>query len=156
MTLSEEFTEFTVDIWESKGLDALSSKLFATLFLEPKELSIDELSKKTGYSLASVSNKMRFIENIGLASRIKKPGTKKVFYYVEKDLKKIMKKQFDTIFNKEIKPIKETMPKLIEKYENEIISKEEKEKLGIIKNYYYQTLELEKKLLDFKKRFDDK
>ena len=61
-TLENEFTDFMVKVMHGMGFDTLSSKLFSLTFLGPDEVSLDELEKKTGYSAASVCNKMNFME----------------------------------------------------------------------------------------------
>lgn len=152
--ISRELTLIIENIYKSFGLDALSSKLFSILFLEPKEVSIDELSKKTGYSLSSISNKMRFIEKVGVAERIKKPGTKKVYYYVEKDIIKMHIRKMEIFSDKMIAPLKDKVPKIIKRNKNKDLDAEKENKLKIIETFYCQILKIEKVMDKFKKELE--
>ncbi|MBR9690431.1 hypothetical protein GOV08_01980 [Candidatus Woesearchaeota archaeon] len=145
----QEFLNFLEGIYKSLGFDSLSAKLYSQLFIEPEEIAMEDLSKRTGYSLASISNKMNLMEGIGVAKRIKKPGTKKVFYYVDKDLINIQKNKMKIVTEKMIDPAKKMLPKITELKEKEKLDKREKEKLTIIQNYYTQMIKLEKALKAF-------
>ena len=154
-SIEEEFTDFCIQSGRNHGLDSVCSKLFGILFLEPEEICIDELAKKTGYSLASVSNKMRFLQGFGFVQRIKKPGSKKVFYFMEKDVVKLTLMHFEKMQTAEVIPAKELMPKLIEKFERKKLNKIEAQKYKIIKDYYKNMLKIDKLMqtliLDLKK-----
>lgn len=143
-SIEKEFVDFYINVGKSWGLDTLSSKLMGMLYLEPKEICIEKLAEKTGYSLASISNKMRFIETFGVIKRIKKPGSKKVFYYMEKDCIKLTQIHFEKIYASEIIPAKKFMPKLLDKFKKVKLNNDEKEKYKIIKNYNKQILDIEK------------
>ena len=49
-----DFLDFLTETSQKKNMDSLSSKLIAILYIEPREVSIEELAKRTGYSLASI------------------------------------------------------------------------------------------------------
>ena len=140
----EEFVDFVTEMFASFGMDKLSSKLVALLYIEPKELSMDQLSKITGYCKASILNKTRMLEGTGIIVRRKKPGTKKVFFYMDKDLLRIMKRKYEMAYQKEIIPVKENVPRIIAKYKNAKMSEKDKKKMKIIKDYYKQMLKIEK------------
>ena len=142
-SIEKEFVSFCIQSGRNYGLDSISSKLFGIIFLEINEISLYELSKKTGYSLASVSNKMRFLQGFGFVQRIKKPGSKKVFYYMEKDVVKLTLMHFEKIQTAEITPAKELMPKLIEKFEKKNLNKDETKKYQIIKDYYNNMVKID-------------
>ncbi len=138
--LDKEFIDFATGIGQTYGFDTLSSKLFAVLYLEPGEISMEDLADKTGYSLASVCNSIKVIEKTGFLKKIHTPGTKKLFFTIEKDFSKHMKAMVDMIRKSKIIPAKETLPGLIAKYKNAGY----KEKHKVIDNYYKQMLRLEK------------
>lgn len=154
-TLEEEFTQFNMRVMEGMGFDSISSKLFAFTFLEPDEMSLEDLEKKTGYSAASVCNKMQFMEKLGLVKRIKKPGTKKVYYYADKDFSEMMKIKVNIAFEKEINPAKEILPKIIEKHQNKQLSGKEKKRFEKVKDYYTQIIKFEKVLKKFMKDVEE-
>ncbi|RMF55947.1 hypothetical protein D6745_00770 [Candidatus Woesearchaeota archaeon] len=141
-----KFINFIVGVYRAFGMDMLSSKLLAILYLEPNEIPMEKLAKMTGYSLASVSNKMRLFEGTNTVQRIKKPGTKRVFYYMEKDFCRLMENKFKAFYEKEILPSKKFVPQLLKENRGINLNNEEKEKMRIIKNYYKQMLMIEKAL----------
>ena len=143
-SIEKEFVDFYINVGKSWGLDILSSKLMGMLYLEPKEICIEKLAEKTGYSLASISNKMRFLEATGMVQRIKKAGSKKVFYYMEKDCIKLTQIHFEKIYEAEIEPAKKLMPKLLDKFKKVNLNNDDKKKYEIIKKYNKQILDIEK------------
>ena len=136
-----DFKEFLLGVYKGMGMDNLSSQLFAELFLEPDEVSIDDLSKITGYSLASVSNKMRLFEGMCAVERRKKPGSKKVYYYLEKNMIKMWIKKIELLNERLIEPSKNKLPGLIKN--NQKLNKEKSQKMEIIKNYFSQMQQIE-------------
>jgi DNA-binding transcriptional regulator GbsR (MarR family) len=145
----KEFIDFSTDVWKGFGIGSLSSRLFAILYLEPQEISIRDLSTKTGYSLASISIKMRLLEGLGWVHRIKKPGTKEVFYYMEKNFIKVMAAKFERIRQNEIMPAKKVIPALLSKYKDAKLDAQQKKKMKVIKDYYSQIRKLEVALGNF-------
>jgi len=139
-----EFIDFQVELAKNSGMDPLVSRIFMILFIEPGELSMEELAEKTGYSLASVHNKLKLLEKVGHLKKIKKPGTKKVFYYMEKDMMKTFRDMLENTYHQHIEPAKEFLPKLIEKYRKSKLTESEKKKLDIIIQYHKQLLKMEK------------
>ncbi len=153
--IDEEFLKFCMISAESYGFDDLTAKIFAILYLEPKELSLEELANRTGYSLASISNKMKILEPLSIVKRIKKPGSKKLYFYMEKDVVELTKFAFERAHKSEIVPAKEIIPGIIEKYKNKKLSKVEEEKLNIIIKYYQQMLLVEDLFNEFRERLND-
>ncbi|MBR9675556.1 hypothetical protein GOV05_00950 [Candidatus Woesearchaeota archaeon] len=145
----QEFLEFLEGVYKSFGFDTLSAKLYSTLFLEPSDVSMEDLSKRTGYSLASISNKMKLMEGVGVAKRIKKPGSKKVYYFVEKDMIKIQFQKMKALSEKMFEPTKELLPKIANINKKEKLSTSDKEKVKIIKKFYEQMLQMEKAMEKF-------
>lgn len=144
----EEYIEFIAEIQKIKGLDELSSKVIGILYVEPKDLSLDELAKRSGYSLSSISTLMKFMENAGLVRRLKKPKSKKVYFYMEKDLAGKFAEILRDRYKKIISLSKKRLPEIIDKYKK---LKNSKEELKIAENNYKQMLVLEnvmKKFID--------
>jgi DNA-binding transcriptional regulator GbsR (MarR family) len=71
--IEEDFMQFLSGMTKVFGTQDLMLKVFALLFIEPEEIAMDDIAKKTGYSLASISNTMKMLENIGGIKRIHKP-----------------------------------------------------------------------------------
>ncbi len=148
-----EFIELIAENSKVNGLDELSSKIIGILFIEPEEVALDELANRTGYSLSAVSTALKFIERAGIVKRTKKPKSRKVYFYMGKDMLaislQIMKRKYEKI----ILPSKQKLPRIIEKYKQES-TKESGEELGIVENYYKEILFFEQILKEFIETFE--
>ena len=81
---------------------------------------------------------------MGIVKRIKKPGSKKIFLRIEKDMIKIFKEHLAKKEEKNIKLIKEKIPEIIKKYKHKAKTEKDKKKIKILENYYKQILKTEK------------
>jgi DNA-binding transcriptional regulator GbsR (MarR family) len=138
----EDFIELMVEIQRAKGLDELSSKLIGALFIEPHEITLDELKERTGYSLSALCMSMKFLEKIGIVERSKKPGSKKVYFYMKKDMSSMLMEIVKKLENN-VSMLKSRIPGIIEKYKLEK-SKSSKEELKILEDYYKQLMMFER------------
>lgn len=125
------------------GLDQLSSTIFALLYLEPEEISMEELAKKTGYSLASISNKVKVLEPTGFIKKIQKPGSRKIYLYAEKNYFKVFREQLLKMQETKLKMVNETMPEIIRNCKVKISSDKDRKKLRIFEGYYDQCKKFE-------------
>lgn len=151
----ESFEKEAVDVFSSlfqnMGLKDLAVRLLATLYFEPKEISLENLANKTGYSLASISQTMSVLENIGTIQKIRKPGSKKLYYYMEKNLIKLNIQKLRAAQELFVRSIKLKIPPLINEYKNKLKTKEEKQKMKVLEDYYDQVLEFEKIIIKWRK-----
>ena len=136
----EEFIDLLCEIHKKKGLDELSSKLLAILYIEPGELSLEELAERTGYSLSSVSSAMKLISKSGIVKKARKPGSRKLYFYMEKNIVNELLQTLKKTMQEVVLTAKERVPKIIRRYKAERGAKEE---LKIIENYYKQLLVME-------------
>ncbi len=148
--IARDFSEFITSVWRSLGIDSLSAKIFSIIFLSPRDVAMDELAEKTGYSLASISLKMKLLEGVALVKKKKKPGSKKIYYSCEKDFFVFLKKKLDAIHEKEIMPAKQRLPPMLESYKKRN-SKAEEYFYGFVEGYYRSILKLEKILAEMQK-----
>lgn len=140
--IDREFVELYRTSSPMAGHDDLLDNLFATLYIEPEEVAMDDLAKKTGYSLASISNKVKALESIGLVTRRKKPGSKRIFLYAEKDILKVMKNALLSKEKQGMGVLKEKLPEIIKKYRNSRSDKDDK-KVKILEDYCRQITKME-------------
>lgn len=133
-----EFIELIAEINRLKGIDELTSKIIGILFIEPEEISLDELAKRTGYSLSAISTAMKLLVRSCLIKRSKKPKSKKVYFYIEKDMISLFMQTLKIIENN-TSMLKKRVPGIIERYKLEK-SEDSKAELKIIENYYDQVL----------------
>jgi DNA-binding transcriptional regulator GbsR (MarR family) len=151
-TAKSEFIDLISRINRAKGLDELHSCIIGILYAEPGEVSLEELSRRTGYSLSAVSTAMKFLERAGVAKRVRKPGSKKVYFFMEKDLIAsfidAMKRSHETA----LLTAKDAVPGIIERYKSR---KGPSDELRIIENYYRQLLTVEGILKEFIAKLED-
>ena len=155
----KELDKKVVDLYQEMGKaqgiqDQLLMELFARIYLEPEPIAMEELAKRTGYSLASVSNKVKILSPLMHIKKIKKPGSKKVYLYMEKDIMNMWK---EAMINKEeyvVKKVKEKMPEIIQEYSQKAKTEKDKKKVIILEQYYDQMLQFEKILKKMIKEFD--
>lgn len=142
-TVKKEFENLVYQGVRSYGLDELSSKLFAILHTEAEPLTLEELSVKTGYSFSAVSAAMKLLSGVNLVDKTKKAGSKKLYFSIKRDM---LTMTIDAIRAKNefmTAPALKALPEMIDKCK-ESNSDESEELLGIMEQYYQQTLGLDK------------
>ena len=135
----EEFIDLMTENCKVDGIDELSSKIIALLYADPNEISLDEIAKRTKYSLSAICTATKLIERIGLIKRIKKPKSRKVYFYIEKDMIMFSLDITRRKYEKVILPTKQKLPLIIKRYKREK-SENSKKELKIIENYYKEML----------------
>jgi DNA-binding transcriptional regulator GbsR (MarR family) len=153
--IDKDFIEMYQSLGGAPGFDELLLTLFAKLYIEPEDMAMDDLAKETGYSLASICNKVKLLESMGVVKRMRKPGSKKIFLYTEKSFIDIVK---DTLMKKEelnIKVVKEKVPVLINKYKKKARSDKDKRKLKILEDYYEQIIKFERLIKHIKEDIEN-
>ncbi len=86
----------------SLGYSELHGMIISSLLVENKPLSLEEIAKKTGYSLSSISISLDLLELVGVVRKIKNAGDRKVYVKLEGDLLESLKTAFMLKFKKEI------------------------------------------------------
>ena len=136
--IDAKFVGLMQEISQMYGMDSLCATIISALYIEPEEIAMEELAKKTGYSLASISNKIKFMEHTGIIKKETKPGTRKIFLRMEKDMLKIWREQLVKAQEVKIKVIKAKLPSIISEYKPKAKSESEKKKLKILEDFYGQ------------------
>ncbi|MBP1909272.1 GbsR/MarR family transcriptional regulator [Methanolobus bombayensis] len=152
----QEFTELITQNLKSEGFDEISSRIVGVLFIEPEEMSLEEISIETGYSLSAVSTAMKNLSQFHIIKRFKKPGSKKAFFFLDKNLAAIGAQALRMKYDNVILPSKKILPDIIKKYERDGSDKTTSE-MEIVARYYRQILKLEsivKKFLDEMENID--
>ena len=142
--LDNEFIRYFNTAGKPFAWGDMPTTVIAILYIEPEPIAVEDIAKRTGYSLASISNMMKVLESMGFVQRIKRPKTRKAFFYMEKDIIKLNKQKLVIAYENGVKPAKEILPGIIEKYKNKAKDKRDERKLEIVKDYYRQMLEFEK------------
>ena len=144
--IEKDFSRFLCSTFKSYGLSDLLATVGSFLYIQPKEVSLEKIAAETGYSLASISNTIRMMEGIGLIQKIRKPGSKKLYVYMEKNLFKLNIQKVKAAREKTVKRAKSELPLLIEKYRKKAKGEDSKRKLAIIEDYHSYIVEFEKLL----------
>ena len=152
--LDSRFIELLQDLGKNSGLDSLSSTILAILYVQPEEIAMDSIAEQTGYSLASISNKSSMLISLGLIIKKKKPGTKKIFLFMEKDFLKLFKDELLRKKQLNIIIAKEKVPSIIKEFKSKAKTMADKEKLKIIEDYYSKVLLFEKVINEMVQRID--
>ena len=153
-TPRDDFVNLMMQNMMIQGFDSISSKIVAELFIEPREISLEELSQKTGYSLSAVSTAMKGLNNFHVVNRIKKPGSRKVFFYLDKNIISAGTQILKTKYEKVLVPSKKALPEILEKYEFGD-SENSEEEMEIVRKYYLQVQKTEKIIKNFLDAMDE-
>jgi DNA-binding transcriptional regulator GbsR (MarR family) len=146
--IEHDFAEFVKRINSNFGFDSTTSEIVAVLFLELEEISMDELAKRIGYSLASVSIKIRQMQALEIVECRTKPGSRKIYVYMKKDIVEMVKNKLMMVYQYKIKPAKEYLPTIIERFKGKKLDENARKKLELIKNHQKGIERIEKVLLN--------
>jgi DNA-binding transcriptional regulator GbsR (MarR family) len=85
-TTEEEMVDKVVKLFERQGFNPTVMRIYISIFLSTRPLGMQEISKKTGYSISTVNNTLEIIERTMDIRKFKKPGSKKVYFECVHDL----------------------------------------------------------------------
>lgn len=89
--LEEKIYSTFSDIASSIGYSPLHGKIIGVLLVEGKEMSLQELAKKTGYSASMISLSLDLLELLGVIKRVKKTGDRNLYIVLKGDLLESLK-----------------------------------------------------------------
>ncbi len=114
--VDRDFEELLVKINSAYGLPPIIPKILGILILEAREVSMEEIAERTGYSLSSVSNSLKNMETMGILVRVHKAGTKKVYVRVHNSWRETLHSMMMRMYELKVQPVVEELPHVIEKY----------------------------------------
>lgn len=141
--VERDFVKAIEEIGKLSNLDSLSSKILGYIIISPKPISMEKIGQKTGYSIASIYNKVNVMEKFGIIKRTKKPGSKKIYFSTNALNGELLKEQIETM-DKKMALSKESMEHIKEKYKNKKLNKEDKERFEIVKDFLCYSEKAEK------------
>ena len=154
--LQKDLTDYFRDAMHTQGIkDPGLGSIMGVLYLEPDEIPMEELAKKTGYSLSAISGKVKSLEIFGLIKTMRKPGSKKVYVYM---IKNIIGHGKNILIAKQkgiISLAKQRIPSLIQEYEEKASTAKDQKGLEILKEYYAQILSFERIIGKMIKLFEE-
>lgn len=128
----EEFKKAIYNSFRALGIDDFPSKLMSVLQSEPEEISLGELSQMTGYSLSALSTTLKAMEENNMVKRFKKPKSRKVYVYMDKDLVTLYTELQKKRYNQSLLPFFQILPRIIDKYKD---NKEFKSEIEILEDF---------------------
>ena len=87
---------------KSIGYNEVHARILSALLVSGRQLSLNELSKKTGYSLASLSLSLDLLELLGIITKTKNKGDRKLYISLTGDLLEGLRKAMLLKMQKEI------------------------------------------------------
>jgi DNA-binding transcriptional regulator GbsR (MarR family) len=86
MEIEERVYSMFSSIAKTMGYSEVHAKTISILLIENKALSLQELSKRTGYSLASLSISLDLLELLGIIKKIKNSGDRRLYVKLDGDI----------------------------------------------------------------------
>lgn len=117
------------------GLPGPLSRVIAVLYLQPEEISMEDLARKTGYSLASISNSIKVLDGLGMAERIRKPGSRRVYVFMEKDLIKLNLLKLRSVQEHMFGSSGQVLPALIARHRKTAKDRMSRRQLQLVESY---------------------
>ncbi len=84
--IEKRILETFANVASSIGYSDLHGKIIAVLLVEGKPVSLQNLSRKVGYSSGMISLSLDFLELLGVIKKIKKSGDRKLYVQFQGDL----------------------------------------------------------------------
>jgi DNA-binding transcriptional regulator GbsR (MarR family) len=140
----QELRELLVQTSTRLGIPPLVAEVHAIIMMEPKEMSLEDITERTGYSLASVSTTVRHLETMRKVRRVTRPGSKKIYVQGEKDTIQAVHDHFKNAVEAMIRPLNESLPGIIKKLKEEVHAQKGKEEQATLKEriaWYERLLE---------------
>jgi DNA-binding transcriptional regulator GbsR (MarR family) len=155
INFEKQIEELAATIAAGYGVKPGEAKIFTTLYLEPEPVALEEIARKTGYSLSTISTKMKFMEGAGMVQRVKKPGTKKVYYFMKKDLVQLNLDKIHKAYAVHLTPVLTKLPSILKENRSKVMKgKDEKlkQKFRIMEDYLTMVTKFDKLLQDMLKQ----
>lgn len=89
--LEEKIYSTFSDVASTIGYSPLHGKIIGVLLVHGKEMSLQEIAKKTGYSLSMISLSLDLLELLGVIKRVKKTGDRNLYITLQGDLLESLK-----------------------------------------------------------------
>lgn len=86
MDIEEKIHSTFASVVKSLGYSEVHGRIISSLFMADKELSLQELGKRTGYSIPSISISLDLLELLGIIKKKKKAGDRKLYVKLDGDL----------------------------------------------------------------------
>jgi DNA-binding transcriptional regulator GbsR (MarR family) len=89
--LEEQIFSIFSELASTLGYSPIHGKIIGALLVEGKPLSLQDLARKTRYSLGMISLSLDLLEVLGVIKKIKKSGDRRLYVRLDGDLLEILK-----------------------------------------------------------------
>jgi DNA-binding transcriptional regulator GbsR (MarR family) len=141
--IKKEFETLIYQSMASMGFDDLSSKILGILYSSTEKLTLNEITKETGYSFSAISVIMKNLVNMQMVESSKKSGSKRLYFTAKREMMKFVLDRIKMKNEVFITPILKEVPGIIERCKKSK-EKDAKEMLKILEPYYVQMIALDK------------
>jgi DNA-binding transcriptional regulator GbsR (MarR family) len=90
-TIQERIYSTFAEVARSIGYSPIHGKIIGALLVNGGEMSLQKLSRETGYSLSMVSLSLDLLEVMGVVKKSRKPGDRNLYISLEGDLLETLK-----------------------------------------------------------------
>lgn len=156
MKAEDDFINLMSEMARRNGLGEVASRIFGILYIEPDEICLEELCTRTGYSMAAVSTDLKMLTDVGMVTRLKKPGSRKLFFAMEKDFTKMIRQGLERKYKLNIPEAKEKIPKIIQEFRQSAPKDaSSRKKLEAMELYYKRIMKMDKIFTQMFREMDD-
>jgi len=127
--IEKDIIDTFAEISQTLGYSEAHGRILAALMVSMKELSLDDLAKKTRYSTGMVSISLDLLEVLGIVKKIKKPQDRKLYVKMDGDLLEVLKTAIMLKLGKGFSEVQGSFSQYREKIKNVKGSKTEKDAL---------------------------
>ena len=82
------------ELAKSMGFSPIHGTIIGSLIIGGRSMSLQDMAKKTGYSISMISLSMDLLEILDIVKKVKKPGDRKLYIELRGDLLESLKKIF--------------------------------------------------------------
>lgn len=138
----DKFVDSIGKLAESVGINHFTAQLYAVLYLSDKPLSLDELVERLKASKGNISLNIRALEEWGAVKNIWVKGSRKDYYEVDPDIRKVVSNKLKSAVEKRIAQVSDMMgsfKELIQSAEGEMSDEDKR----IAKTYHERLKKIE-------------
>ncbi|MEM5778252.1 MAG: hypothetical protein QXD43_00840 [Candidatus Aenigmatarchaeota archaeon] len=101
-TIEKDIYASFATIASTIGYSEIHGRIIAALMVSGKKLSLQELAKKTGYSISTLSLSLDLLEFFGMIKKVKNVGDRKLYIELQGNLLEGLKRAFIVKIQKSI------------------------------------------------------
>lgn len=136
--VQDKFLGYLSQMSDTFGLNGFVAQIYGFLYLNTEPVSLDEITQALGASKGNVSINIRELEKWGAVRKVWVKGSRKDYYEVEPDIKKIFVNKIKSTAQKRLAEISEVLAeanKIIGSANGELSAEEKKLAKGYMERF---------------------